>query len=158
MLSRAQTSSLLQEAENPKLSLSALPLLSQNRSTLSIPAALSKSAAKVTPYETKIEIQKYPLYEHTSNSQKDLFPSEFYDRDNINFQQHKMFEQRIFENRQKIVNLQKVLGPYRDYIRSDASKLNLPATGRNDLSTLLPERKIPRIEGDFKINLGLPLK
>lgn len=139
------------------MSLSALPLLSQNRSTISIPAALSKSAVKVTPYQSKIEIQKYPLYEHTSSKQ-DLFPSEFYDRDNINFQQHKMFEQRIFENRQKIVNLQKVLGPYRDYIRNDASILNLPATGRNDLSTLLPERKIPRIEGDFKIKLGLPLK
>ena len=47
---------------------------------------------------------------------KDMFPPEFYDRENLNFMQHKMFEQRIFENRQKIVNLQKVLGPYRDYV------------------------------------------
>ena len=76
--------------------------------------------SKVNPKAFKLSsAQKdYPLYEHVQRTEN-YFPRNFYERDNQNFEQHKLLEHRIFENRQKMVQLQKVLGPYAGYIKPD---------------------------------------
>ena len=49
----------------------------------------------------------YPLYEQTREAEK--FPDQFYTEDNTNYNQYKILEQRIFNNRNKIVQLQQIL-------------------------------------------------
>jgi len=52
----------------------------------------------LNPYRKRY---KYPLYEH-SKATKDM-PKKFYNQDSEAFQEYKAFEQRIFNNRDKLV-------------------------------------------------------
>ena len=60
--------------------------------------------------------RKYPLYDQIKLSQRN-FKDSFYSRDNPNFASHKRLEQRIFENRQRIISMQKILHPYQNYVK-----------------------------------------
>lgn len=66
--------------ESRNQSSNALPSLSQNRSTMSQPTLTSAVAARASP----LPAVNYPLYEYTTSS-KGMFPSQFYDRNNVNF-------------------------------------------------------------------------
>ncbi|CDW83018.1 kinesin motor domain containing protein [Stylonychia lemnae] len=77
-------------------------------------AALRIAQTKFQPNQiTSIAItrnQQYPLYQHPQATQD--FPDQFYSANNGNFNEYKDIEKKIFDNRQKIVELKKVLIPF----------------------------------------------
>ena len=55
---------------------------------------------------------KYPLYNHLKHTEE--MPKTLFNVENSNFLEYKTIEARIYANRQKIINFQKVISPYRD--------------------------------------------
>lgn len=78
--------------------------MSQKRATLSVPALARPANDQKNLTLAASQKAGYPLYEYASRDNS-YFSKELYDSNNETFQFHKMVEQRLFENRQKIVQL-----------------------------------------------------
>eukprot|EP00347_Sterkiella_histriomuscorum_P003183 403365273 len=74
----------------------------------------------------------YPLFHHPQVTEN--FPPQFYQDNNQNFKDYKDLEQKIFDNRSKIVDLKKVLIPFQG---SPPQRSNLVSIQNNNNNSLL---------------------